>query len=857
MNGVTATDGTREPAPVSPRLRRLAVVLTAWLAGRYVAVLVATAVLSALSAFSFLWLRLDVDLVSMLPQGRQRFADYQAFVERFGSQDVAVALIRAPDRVRAIRFGEAFAEELRRSPEVADVRSRIDFRAFRSALQEGAFPRLLPAAARAEVAAHLEPESIDRAVQTLRRILSLPGAVGSADAIAADPLGLVALLGDSLAAARPDATLAPGQEYLLSPDGKRLLLLVRPTVSGYDLEADERLAAALAGAAAAARSTVGDDAVEIAYTGAFAHAREDAALMRRDIIVYTVLAFATVLGVFLLGYRDLRILPFVSIQILAASLVAFAIGVLVEGSLNAVSLAFAAIFYGLSIDAVIHFYTRFLEERAAGRDVLASIEETIARTLVPVTVASLTTALAFAVIGFSDLAGVAQLGFLTALGMVLNVPATVVFLPASILWLDRRFGLFATVTELPPTRRLAALASFTERHRRSAAWTGVVIVAIAAAFASRAHLDTDLFHLRPSGSKAASVDEELQREFAFTDPHGAVLVVATDETPAAREDVLRVTEAVARELERDRDAGLVKSINSPASVLPSRATQEERLRAWANLPRERAVERLEERLEAAGFRLEGFGPALALLRSTPAPVDPTLAPLPGLELLFDRYVSRDDGPVGVLTAFSPRDVDALAEVAARLTAEVQVPSDVTLRVTGRPLMERELHRTMIVELFGFVAIVLLGSAVLVALSERRLWSTIAILAIPAASVVVLVGAAGMLDLRFDPVNLIVLPLTIGIGVDNCLFLAERKRELGDMAEAVARAGRALSIVTATTVVGFGALAISRYPALSGLGLMAGLGLSICFVATFVFMPVFLEGDASASMRAAAPAERRG
>jgi predicted RND superfamily exporter protein len=844
-----------EPPPGSPRIQRFAVFLTAWLVRRYGWVLVATAVLSALSGLAFLRLRLDVDLVSMLPHGRPRFADYQAFVERFGSQDVAVALIRAPDRMRALRFGEAFAAELRRSAEVADVRSRVDFHAFRSALQEGALPRLLPDSARAEVAARLEPAAVDRAVQTLRGILALPGAVGSADAIAADPLGLLALLGDALVAARPDATLAPGQEYLLSPDGTRLLLLIRPAVDGYDLAADERLAAALARAERAARSAVADEAVEIAYTGAFAHAREDAALMRRDLIFYTLLAFASVLGVFLLGYRDLRILPFVSIQILAASLVAFAIGVLVEGSLNAVSLAFAAIFYGLSIDAVIHFYTRFLEERAAGRDLAAAIEETIARMLVPVTVASLTTALAFAVIGFSDLAGVAQLGFLTALGMVLNVPATVVFLPASILWLDRRFGLFATVSDLPPAWRLAALAALMERHRRVAAAVGLAIVALALLLANRARLDTDLFHLRPSGSNAAAVDAELQREFAFTDPHGAVLAVATDRSPDAREGVLRVTEAVARELERHREAGLVTSIHSPASVLPSLATQERRLRAWAELPRERAADRLQEQLEAAGFRIDGFAPALALLRSTPEPADPTLAPLPGLELLFDRYVSLRPGEVGVLTAFSPRDVDALAEVATRLTEDVAVPPGVSLQVTGRPLMEQELHRTMIVELYGFVAVVLLGSAVMVGLSERRVRTTLAILGIPAASVVVLIGVAGLLDLRFDPVNLIVLPLTIGIGVDNCLFLAERRRELGDMAEAVARAGRALSIVTATTVVGFGALAISRYPALSGLGLMASLGLGICFVATFAFMPVFLAPFGSTRASGGELAER--
>jgi predicted RND superfamily exporter protein len=177
-------------------------------------------------------------------------------------------------------------------------------------------------------------------------------------------------------------------------------------------------------------------------------------------------------------------------------------------------------------------------------------------------------------------------------------------------------------------------------------------------------------------------------------------------------------------------------------------------------------------------------------------------------------------------------------VAATLPGEVEPPETVDLRVTGRPLMEGELHRAMYRELFEFNALVLLGSALILIVRER-LRSVIAILAVPLASVLLLVGLAGVLGLSFDPVNLIVLPLMIGIGVDNCLFLAERKRELGDTAAAVAQSGRALAIVTATTVVGFGALAVSRYPALSGLGTMAALGLTLCFLATFVFTPVLL------------------
>ena len=64
----------------------------AWIVRHAGAILLASALLGALSALSLLRLRLDVDLLSMLPQGRPRFTDYQRYVARFGAQDVAIAV---------------------------------------------------------------------------------------------------------------------------------------------------------------------------------------------------------------------------------------------------------------------------------------------------------------------------------------------------------------------------------------------------------------------------------------------------------------------------------------------------------------------------------------------------------------------------------------------------------------------------------------------------------------------------------------------------------------------------------------------------------------------------------------------
>lgn len=822
---------------VSPSLVRRYVY---WLSPRAGLVLCISVVLAALAALSLFRLEFDIGLVSMLPKGSARFANYERLVERFGANDVVIALVRAPDPAGANRFARVFATALEERPEIVRVRARVDREAFLEALGQGALPRLLPIDAHGEISRRLALANVEATVAGMKRTLAAPGAVGLTSAWVTDPLGLSMVLGEALSASRPDRALDPGAGVLASADGRRVLILIHPARSGYDMAAVEELAGALAAAEVEARARTAADRVSVGYTGAFAHAREDAALLQRDVMVYLFLALVGVLVVFWVGYRDLRVIPFVTYHLSVTTLCALAVGIVLFGRLNLMSLAFAAIFYGLGIDAAIHFYTRFLEERAEQEGAEDALAHTIEALVWPTLLATATTAVAFGVIGFSSLRGVAQLGFLTATGLLLNVPATFVVMAALLLWFEQR-GRLANIRR--PTRAtwLAAFAAFVARRRAVSVPVLLVLLALAALGTTRSSIDTDLFHLRPTESRTRAVEEEIQREFGFTDPQGSVLIETERVSdPAASEAVLRTAEEITERLRAEQESGAVRSVTSPSPLLPSRRTQEARLAAWADLPREAAAGRLLASLDALGFRTEPFAGAVRALRTVPSPTDSTRASLPGLGMLVERQLERDDRALSLLVSFTPRDLESLEEVAARLAAEVEPVEDVSVVVTGRPLMEAELGRRARTELVAFLGIVVVFIAVLIGLRERRLAPTVALLAVPIGSVLGVVGIAAAVGVPLTPVSVVVLPLTVGIGLDDCLYLVERYRETGDVSEAVARGGRALSITTATTIVGFGALALSRYPALSGLGTLAALSLATCFAATIVLLPALLS-----------------
>src|SRR5262249_8887445 len=145
--------------------------------------------------------------------------------------------------------------------------------------------------------------------------------------------------------------------YISTPDGRAVLVLVRPRASAFDIGFSEGFMRQVRAVEAEVRQTVPSEGVRVSYTGSYVYALEDAATLRWDIARYTLLALFGVLAVFYFSYRNLRILPFVTYPLVVTTLVTFALSLVLFDQLNAVSISFAAILYGLAIDSAIYFYT--------------------------------------------------------------------------------------------------------------------------------------------------------------------------------------------------------------------------------------------------------------------------------------------------------------------------------------------------------------------------------------------------------------------------------------------------------------------------------------------------------------------
>ncbi len=86
-----------------------------------------------------------------------------------------------------------------------------------------------------------------------------------------------------------------------------------------------------------------------------------------------------------------------------------------------------------------------------------------------------------------------------------------------------------------------------------------------------------------------------------------------------------------------------------------------------------------------------------------------------------------------------------------------------------------------------------------------------------------------------------MPLVIGYGIDDHVFLFDRFEEGGraDAAEALASTGRAVMVTSLATMAGFLPIALARFPALRLLGITGALAVAWCLVAAFAVLPALL------------------
>jgi hypothetical protein len=106
------------------------------------------------------------------------------------------------------------------------------------------------------------------------------------------------------------------------------------------------------------------------------------------------------------------------------------------------------------------------------------------------------------------------------------------------------------------------------------------------------------------------------------------------------------------------------------------------------------------------------------------------------------------------------------------------------------------------------------------------------------------GLMGWVGVPFNAANLLLLPLIVGVGIDNGVYLVHRFREEGDgggeRRPLAPGAAKAITLASLTNVVGFGSLMLSSHRGIWSLGFVVAVGVVCLWVASVTTLPSLLD-----------------
>jgi hopanoid biosynthesis associated RND transporter like protein HpnN len=217
----------------------------------------------------------------------------------------------------------------------------------------------------------------------------------------------------------------------------------------------------------------GEYGARVRLTGPVPMADEEFATVQDGAVVNGIGTILVVLFILWMALHSSKIIAAVFVNLFIGLSVTTAVGLMMVGSFNPLSIAFAVLFVGLGVDFGIQFSVRYRSERFKGEDLRGALAKAAERSAVPLSLAAMATASGFLSFLPTDYKGVSELGEIAGVGMLVAFTSSITVLPALLRLLN-------PPGEMEPVGYafLAPVDHFLEKHRVIII-VGTLLVAIA------------------------------------------------------------------------------------------------------------------------------------------------------------------------------------------------------------------------------------------------------------------------------------------------------------------------------------------------------------------------------------------
>ncbi len=647
-----------------------------------------------------------------------------------------------------------------------------------------------------------------------------------------------------------------------TPSERRKFLNIQGILDYSELEPGLKATDAIR-KAAADLNFAGNYQANLRLTGPVPMADEEFATIKENAALNATVTIAIVLFILWLALRWFRIIFAVFVCLVVGLAVTAAVGMLMVGTLNLISVYFAVLFVGLGVDFGLQFSVRYRAERHEVDDLHDALLYSGRRAGAPLTLAALATAAGFLSFTPTDYKGVSELGLIAGVGMLIAYFTSITLLPALLSRLK------------PPSEphhlgytALAPVDAFLERHRMPILIGTLLAVAAGLPLLYHLQFDFNPMNLRSKTAESVATYIELKN-----DPQSGANDVGILQPTLAQADALaaklravpqvgRVTtlstfipDQQSEKLALIADAAktLNPALNPAAAAAP---TSDAQTVSMINSTVD-ALNRLAgdgtgtgavaaKRLAAAMTKLANADPSVRQ-RADAVFVQPLQTTLDDLRnLLKAQTITRENLPPALARDWVTPDGQARIDVAPKgdpnnnevLRTFARAVQAVAPDATEGPISILEARRTVVTAFIIAGGCALISIAIILWITLRRISDVLLTLIPLLMAGVVTLEICVLIGMPLNFANIIALPLLLGVGVAFKIYYIMAWRE-GQTNLLQSVLTRAVTFSACTTATAFGSLWFSSHPGTSSMGKLLAISLMTTMAAAALFQPILM------------------
>ncbi|QAU48120.1 MMPL family transporter [Bradyrhizobium guangzhouense] len=601
----------------------------------------------------------------------------------------------------------------------------------------------------------------------------------------------------------------------------------------------------------------------VRLTGPVPIANEEYATVQEGAVVNGIGTVVVVLLILWLALHSAKIIVAVFVNLFVGLAITTAAGLMMVGSLNLLSIAFAVLFVGLGVDFGIQYSVRYRSERYKVDDLRKALVLAARRSAIPLSLAAMATAAGFLCFIPTDYKGIAELGQIAGVGMLVAFISSITILPALLKLLN------------PPGEKepvgyafLAPLDHFLEKHRVLVVGGTLLIAVAGLPLLYFLKFDFNPMNLRNPNAESIATFLDLRKD-PNTGANAINVMVKSEEQARQVEarlekvpEVLRVmslnsfvpedqqpklkliaqgAKVLTPALNPDQvdaapsDQENVESLKSSVANLRRTAGDAKGPGAVASRRLADALEKLANSDEATRNKAQDvFVTPMKIvfdqLRNAMQAGPVTLSSLPpdlvGAWKSKDGIIRVEAQPKG-----DPNDNDTLRKFAAAVLAAepTAIGGPVSILKSGDTVVNAFIHA-------GIYALLVIG--LLLWITLRRIVDVLMTLVPLLVAGAVTLEICVLIGLPLNFANIVAFPLLLGVGVAFKIYYVVAWRS-GRTNLLQTSLTRAIFFSALTTATAFGSLWLSSHPGTSSMGKLLALSLVTTLAAVLLFQPALM------------------